>query len=245
MHAVSSQPNDRIRGAVVRYRRRHAPVRSAVRAVLASLLAASLCPMIGAAAANEPLKLPARSSSRPHGRSSPAGRPMITSRHLPPIRQAAKRPAQWQGPRRSATDRGALATVCRKTSGLAPQDAQAARRFFEENFEPVRIARLGEAAGLLTGYFEPWFRLALSQPGVSRPGLPPAARPRRRRPQAGIASIPNKGVRIGRRNAQGELVPYYDRAAIEAGALDGQKLEICWLKDPADLSRSRSRARRA
>jgi membrane-bound lytic murein transglycosylase A len=30
-------------------------------------------------------------------------------------------------------------------------------------------------------------------------------------------------------------VPYYDRAAIEAGALDGQKLEICWLKDPFDL----------
>jgi membrane-bound lytic murein transglycosylase A len=30
-------------------------------------------------------------------------------------------------------------------------------------------------------------------------------------------------------------VPYYDRAAIEAGALDGQKVEICWLKDPLDL----------
>jgi len=30
-------------------------------------------------------------------------------------------------------------------------------------------------------------------------------------------------------------VPYYDRGAIEAGALDGQKLEICWLKDPLDL----------
>ena len=32
-----------------------------------------------------------------------------------------------------------------------------------------------------------------------------------------------------------DLVPYYDRGAIEAGALDGQKLEICWLKDPLDL----------
>jgi membrane-bound lytic murein transglycosylase A len=30
-------------------------------------------------------------------------------------------------------------------------------------------------------------------------------------------------------------VPYYDRGAIEAGALDGQRLEICWLKDPLDL----------
>jgi 3D (Asp-Asp-Asp) domain-containing protein len=30
-------------------------------------------------------------------------------------------------------------------------------------------------------------------------------------------------------------VPYHDRGAIEAGALDGQKLEICWIKDPLDL----------
>ena len=27
-------------------------------------------------------------------------------------------------------------------------------------------------------------------------------------------------------------MPYYDRGAIEDGALDGQRLEICWLKDP-------------
>jgi membrane-bound lytic murein transglycosylase A len=30
-------------------------------------------------------------------------------------------------------------------------------------------------------------------------------------------------------------VPYYDRGAIEAGTLDGQKLEICWVKDPSDV----------
>ena len=30
-----------------------------------------------------------------------------------------------------------------------------ARAFFEENFRPVRIARLGEAEGFLTGYYEP------------------------------------------------------------------------------------------
>ena len=42
-------------------------------------------------------------------------------------------------------------------------------------------------------------------------------------------------MRISRLNEKNELVPYYDRGAIEAGALDGQKLEICWLKDPFDL----------
>jgi membrane-bound lytic murein transglycosylase A len=43
----------------------------------------------------------------------------------------------------------------------------------------------------------------------------------------GARAFPNKGARVGRLNEKNELVPYYDRAAIEAGALDGQKLEIC------------------
>ena len=51
----------------------------------------------------------------------------------------------------------------------------------------------------------------------------------------GSTAFPNKGGRIGRRTENNELVPYYDRGAIEAGALDGQKLEICWIKDPLDL----------
>jgi membrane-bound lytic murein transglycosylase A len=29
-------------------------------------------------------------------------------------------------------------------------------------------------------------------------------------------------------------VPYYDRGEILDGALDGQHLEICWIKDPTD-----------
>src|SRR5262249_34509596 len=69
------------------------------------------------------------------------------------------------------------------------------------------------------------------------PGLPASSaacsRPAGYKP--GALAFPNKGVRIGRRNEKNELVPYHDRAAIEAGALDGQKLEICWLKSASDL----------
>src|SRR5262249_19060803 len=54
-----------------------------------------------------------------------------------------------------ATISAALWNVCRDAMALRPQDADTARAFFERNFQPVRIARLGEAAGLLTGYFEP------------------------------------------------------------------------------------------
>jgi membrane-bound lytic murein transglycosylase A len=130
----------------------------------------------------------------------------------------------------------ALSNVCRKATNLQPQDTQAARAFFEQNFQPVRIGRLGEAEGLLTGYFEPIV-------AGSRFPTPEFHVPLYRRPRdleaagykPGSLAFPNKGVRIGRRNEKNELVPYHDRAAIEAGALDGQKLEICWLKSSSDL----------
>jgi membrane-bound lytic murein transglycosylase A len=141
----------------------------------------------------------------------------------------------------SRTDDGgqihyALTSVCRKAVDLGPQDSNTARVFFEQNFQPVRIARLGEVEGLLTGYFEPIV-------AGSRFPSPEFSIPLYRRPRdlvaagykPGSTAFPNKGVRISRRTANNELVPYHDRGAIEAGALDGQKLEICWLKDPFDL----------
>src|SRR5947209_395504 len=56
--------------------------------------------------------------------------------------------------------------------------------------------------------------------------LPPAGTP------AG-SGFPNGGQSL-RRDAGGKLVPYWDRAEIEDGALDGQHLEICWIRDPTD-----------
>jgi membrane-bound lytic murein transglycosylase A len=131
---------------------------------------------------------------------------------------------------------GALGNVCRKALALQPQDSDTARAFFEQNFQPVRIARLGEGEGLVTGYYEPVV-------AGSRFPSPEFPVPIYRRPRdlvadgykQGSTAFPNKGGRIGRRTDNNELVPYHDRGAIEAGALDGQKLEICWIKDPLDL----------
>jgi membrane-bound lytic murein transglycosylase A len=130
----------------------------------------------------------------------------------------------------------ALSNVCRKAVNLRPQDTESARAFFEQNFQPLRIGRLGEAEGLLTGYFEPIV-------AGSRFPSPEFHVPLYRRPRdlvaagykPGAVAFPNKGVRIGRRNENNELVPYHDRGAIEAGALDGQRLEICWVRDAFDL----------
>ncbi|HEY1363218.1 MAG TPA: MltA domain-containing protein [Xanthobacteraceae bacterium] len=127
----------------------------------------------------------------------------------------------------------ALWEVCRRAARLRPATSEAARKFFEANFSPVRIARIGEADGFLTGYYEPIVQ-------GSRFPSPEFHVPLYRRPpdllvggqKPGSESVANKGVSIGRRNESNDIVPYYDRAEIEHGALDGQKLEICWLRDP-------------
>jgi membrane-bound lytic murein transglycosylase A len=127
----------------------------------------------------------------------------------------------------------ALWEVCRRAAGLRLTDKAAARRFFEDNFQPVQIVRLGETQGFLTGYYEPIVE-------GSRFPNPEFHVPLYRRPhdlvaagyKAGVDPFPNKGALIGRLNEKSEIVPYHDRGAIESGALDGQKLEICWLRDP-------------
>src|SRR5207237_1427258 len=50
-----------------------------------------------------------------------------------------------------------LWAVCRRAAaaGDLAADKDKARAFFEDNFRPVRIAKLGETSGLLTGYYEP------------------------------------------------------------------------------------------
>jgi membrane-bound lytic murein transglycosylase A len=127
----------------------------------------------------------------------------------------------------------ALSEVCRRAAGVRPANTAEARAFFEDNFRPVRISRLGETEGFLTGYYEPIVE-------GSRFPNPEFHVPLYRRPRdlvaaghkPGAEGFPNKGVSVGRRNDKNEIVPYYDRGAIEDGALDGQRLEICWLKDP-------------
>ncbi len=132
-----------------------------------------------------------------------------------------------------------LAEPCRAASSLDLSDGAkaeiAARAFFEEHFLPVRISRLGEADGFVTGYYEPVLDGSRTQTDVYN--VPVYRRPSNlfvRGFNQDSPSLPNKGPvyrKIGRR----KLVPYYDRAAIEDGAIAGRGLEICWLKDPTDL----------
>jgi membrane-bound lytic murein transglycosylase A len=204
--------------------------------LVASLFGAIICVTAGVASAEGPLKL-VGSQLEPVKWTELAG--WTADDHLAAF-AAYQTSCQALRKARRTDDRGeihaALSSSCRNAMGLRPRDAHTARSFFEQNFQPVRIARLGEREGLLTGYFEPIV-------AGSRFPSPEFHVPVYRRPRdlvaagykPGSVAFPNKGVRIGRRNENNELVPYHDRGAIEAGALDGQKLEICWLKDPLDL----------
>lgn len=114
-------------------------------------------------------------------------------------------------------------------------DGAKARAFFEEHFLPLRISRLGEGDGFVTGYYEPVIDGSRGQTDVY--AVPVYRRPSNlfvRGFRQDATNLPNKGQvfrKIGRR----KLVPYYDRAEIEDGAIAGRGLEICWLKNQTDL----------
>lgn len=114
-------------------------------------------------------------------------------------------------------------------------DSAAARQFFERHFVPLEIARVGEEAGFVTGYYEPVVDGSRVPTDVYT--VPVYRRPSNlfvRGFSQASAGMPNKGQvfrKIGRR----KLVPYYDRGEIEDGAIAGRGLEIVWLKSQTDL----------
>jgi membrane-bound lytic murein transglycosylase A len=128
-----------------------------------------------------------------------------------------------------------LRDPCRAAKAADISDGTKARGFFEAHFLPLRISRLGEGDGFVTGYYEPVIDGSRTQTDVYT--VPVYRRPSNlfvRGVKPGAVGLPNKGQvfrKIGRR----KLVPYYDRAEIEDGAIAGRGLEICWLKNQTDL----------
>ncbi len=128
-----------------------------------------------------------------------------------------------------------LRDPCHIAKGLELSDEAKAKAFFEEHFLPLRISRLGEGEGFVTGYYEPVIDGSRTQTDVYN--VPVYRRPSNlfvRGTTQNSVGLPNKGQvfrKIGRR----KLVPYYDRAEIEDGAIAGRGLEICWLKNQTDL----------
>jgi len=112
--------------------------------------------------------------------------------------------------------------VCR--AWAAKQSDKALRRIIETALVPFAVADGDGPEGLFTGYYEP------ELPG-SRKRSTVYAQPLYRRPPDLV--VLEGGTRIGR-VVDGRLQPYYDRRAIDGGALAGRGLELLWLADPID-----------
>ncbi len=96
-------------------------------------------------------------------------------------------------------------------AAAARTETRRARAFFEEWFEPVSINGAGEAgASLYTGYYEPELRGSRVRGGPYQ--YPIYAKPK---------DLPAD-------------TPYFERAAIQRGALAGRGLELFWVDDPVD-----------
>jgi membrane-bound lytic murein transglycosylase A len=139
----------------------------------------------------------------------------------------------------TATDPRALGMSlrepCRAAKTADISDSAKAGAFFKEYFRPLQISRLGEDVGFVTGYYEPILDGSRTKTDIYN--VPVYRRPSNlfvRGYTQDSPELPNKGEvfrKIGRR----KLVPYYDRAQIEDGAIAGRGLEICWLKSQTDL----------
>ncbi|PZU87052.1 MAG: lytic murein transglycosylase [Chelatococcus sp.] len=129
-----------------------------------------------------------------------------------------------------------LAQACAEARDLrraGPVGREAARAFFERAFTFWRIRPESAERGFMTGYFEPEFEGSLVR-SAEFP-TPLYGRPADLVTRAAEDDWPglDRALSAARRTARG-LEPFPDRAAIETGALDGQGLEILWLRDPVD-----------
>jgi len=116
---------------------------------------------------------------------------------------------------------------------IASLGAVDARAFFERHFVPFRVSPEPAAQGFVTGFYEPVVPASptltpvYKVPMLSRPDdlidIDDGNRP------AGLDPY----FAFGRQDGA-SVVEYFDRAAIEQGALQGRNLEIAWVEDPVD-----------
>lgn len=128
-------------------------------------------------------------------------------------------------------DFSAFAAACDEARTISLPNRNAARAFFERHFIPARIDAENGGSGLVTGFYEPQVDASpvrtqqFTVPLLSRPAdlidIDDANRPPGMDPYLAFA------------RADGPA-EYYDRGAIERGALAGKGLEIAWLADKVD-----------
>ncbi len=157
---------------------------------------------------------------------------------LPPLLAAcrallAKAPGTALEPGDLGRTVDAFRPPCAQARRLPPGDHEAARAFFEAAFAAFAVSNHEQATGLFTGYYEP--TLAGSRTRSERFKVPLLRRPRELvAVDLGRFREEWKGQRLAGKVEDGVLVPFADRAAIDAGALAGRGLELAWVEDPVE-----------
>ncbi len=122
--------------------------------------------------------------------------------------------------------------ACAAAAQVPEGDHAAARAFFEAEFAPYQAAGKDGPDGKMTSYNVQSARASFTRHDAYQHPIwskPPE-----------LVSVEQcaegkRGKRVwGRLDDHGELVPYFTRAEIRAGALDGRGLELLWLDDPID-----------
>jgi membrane-bound lytic murein transglycosylase A len=103
-----------------------------------------------------------------------------------------------------------------------------AATFFKQHFE---LAAVGGGSTFITGYFEPQIRGSRTP----LPGYVPVYRKPPDLVEVDAAAAQAAGTPRRGRLENGVIVPYYERAEIEDGALAGRGLEIAWAADPIEF----------
>jgi len=154
---------------------------------------------------------------------------------LEAFRRSCRRIAGLPDDRAMGRTMGGIARDWKPACAAAAEPAAAnqPRAFFEHQFVPYEVRAGEKAEGLFTGYYEPELEAALA-PDAGH-GVPLRGRPVDL-VTADLGEFRDawKGERIVGRVAEGRLVPYHDRKAINAGALDGKAPVLAWVADPAD-----------
>ncbi|WP_395391744.1 murein transglycosylase A [Novosphingobium sp. BL-8A] len=216
-------------------------------ALMALVLLAGCVRMIPGGTGTGTVTPPSRPSqpSQPSLPPPPANAVALGVRAGPPI--ATLQVGAADGAAALASFRESCPSVSKRTDGSGltrPTDWQtacaaaktwpngSATQFFQTYFETVKI---GDGRGFATGYYEP--EIAGSRqhlPGYDVPiyGMPADLV----RAQPGDAVANAKGqMPLGRYDQSGQFVPYYDRGAIEDGALANKGLEIAWARDAVEV----------
>lgn len=121
--------------------------------------------------------------------------------------------------------------ICSAAAEVDETETAAARQFFEDWFDPFLAADNDNAEGLFTGYYEAELHGSRTREGAYQ--TPIYARPKDMvTADLGRFRTEWKGQTLVGRVVGGRLIPFPPRAEIEAGALDGEDLEILWVDNP-------------